>query len=74
MINTELAEIKTDLVRDQEKTSMRLETKTSNNEMEEVRAVNTRRRKNTVEITTVPGSLEKRIGRVLNTKPAPPWG
>jgi hypothetical protein len=53
---------------------MRLETSTSNNEMDEVRAVKTRRRKKMVETTTVPGNLENKIGRVLKTRPAPAWG
>ena len=54
--------------------SMRLATNTSNREMDEVREVKTNNAKKVVEIIKLPGSLAKRIGRVLNTNPAPACG
>ncbi len=53
---------------------MRLATNTSNKEIDEVREVKTNKTKKIVEITKLPGSLAKRIGRVLNTNPAPTCG
>ena len=68
------AETSTALFLAQLQISIKFEMSTSKREIDEVSAVNRRSKKKVVEITTVPGSLEKRTGSVLNTRPAPASG
>src|ERR1700722_2440692 len=73
-INTAAPTIKAPLARDHPKTSVTEATSTSITEIVEVKAAKTTRIKNVVESKTVPGSLLKSTGRVLNRRPGPSWG